>query len=333
MRDDKEVKTIEKMKKKLYILGIVLYGSLFLGTAYCVGHNYDDMLPSESQLGIVPFGPSENSGDNGIEAEDVSKYENISDAAPVHVKSAPLPRSFRGTHENVITNAKYLNKVFYAIANAEKNVRILHIGDSHIKGNVLPKTLGAQLKDTWGSETLEGVDPDCSPELDGGITFNYLGLNGARTSRFCEDDMMDRIEAYRPDLVIVSFGTNEAHGNYDVAAHRRTLETLLSAIRRKCPGVVFLLTTPPGSYLRGVPNPHLDEAAQMLLQYGREHNIAVWDVFGIGGGADFACKNWQMANLMQADRIHFTYQGYELQGQLFAEAILKAYNQYLAGKQ
>lgn len=305
--------------RKINILVAVLYASLCFGTAFCVGHNYDDPMPA-----------------------DFLKKDRMSQEQSGKA-SRRWPLSFRGTKNNEITGSQFLKPISERMNSGEGMVRVLQIGDSHVKGNYFPRALEQVLMSHYGGAVLEGVDMDCAPALDdAGMTFNYIGINGARTVRFTEPDMLERIANLNPDLVIVSFGTNEAHGNFNKNEHFYTLDALISGIRRNSPNAVFLLTTPPGSYIttsgqswrdrRGrwhssavhVPNKRTAEVAEAIVEYGQKHNIAVWDVYSIAGGETFACPNWRNSGLMQTDQIHFTVQGYELQGSMLGEAIVEA---------
>ena len=153
--------------------------------------------------------------------------------------------------------------------------------------------------------------------------------------------------AERPDLLIVSFGTNEAHGStLDERVHAETMRTLTQRISEQCPGVCFLFTTPPGSYISQrtgsyttgtgrrrrthysttkVPNQNTANVARSIVNFCHSHHMAVWDIFTIAGGATSACTNWRNAGLMNTDCIHYVAAGYTLQGKLLGEAIYKAY--------
>ena len=41
-------------------------------------------------------------------------------------------------------------------------------------------------------------------------------------------------------------------------------------------------------------------------------------------------KSWTRNHLLRADGIHFTPEGYRLQGNLLHQALIKAYNEYVA---
>ncbi|KAA5434629.1 lipase, partial [Bacteroides cellulosilyticus] len=55
----------------------------------------------------------------------------------------------------------------------------------------------------------------------------------------------------------------------------------------------------------------------------------VWDMYEAVGGRQRACLNWQAAKLMRPDHVHYLPEGYVLQGELFYQALLKAYNDYV----
>ncbi len=243
--------------------------------------------------------------------------------------STNFPSSFRNTKKNELGNARSLATLFRKVKQG-KTIKVMHIGDSHVKGNYLPKAVGSTLQSYF-------------PRLE----FAYYGINGAWARRFYENDMVQRVADEHPDLVIVSFGTNEAHGAVlDERAHAATMDQLTGSISARCPGVLFLFTTPPGSYIaqrtgsyttgRGryrrthytsvkAPNHNTERVANSIVRYCNSHNHAVWDIFEIAGGSTNAFSNWRDAGLMAADQVHYSAQAYILQGKLLGEAIHKAY--------
>ena len=127
---------------------------------------------------------------------------------------------------------------------------------------------------------------------------------------------------------------------------------LTQRISERCPGVCFLFTTPPGSYLsqrvgtgRGgnrrtrnsttkVVNTNTENVVRSIVQYCQSNRLAVWDIYTIAGGATSACSNWRGAGLMNTDCVHFLAEGYILQGKLLGEAIYQAYmNTAVSGSQ
>ncbi|MEO4800116.1 lipase, partial [Bacteroides uniformis] len=120
--------------------------------------------------------------------------------------------------------------------------------------------------------------------------------------------------------------------------HYRQMDDLVRMLREKLPNVPMLMTTPPGSYESFRQrrrrrtykiNPRTAVAVQTIRRYADENGLAVWDMYEILGGTHRACLNWQEAGLMGPDHVHYLPDGYRLQGELFCQALLKAYNDYV----
>ena len=90
----------------------------------------------------------------------------------------------------------------------------------------------------------------------------------------------------------------------------------------------------PGAYVgrrrARTINPRTVTAARIIKEYAQEHKMAVWDMYNIVGGKTDACRNWTKHHMFRADGIHFTPDGYRLQGNLLHQALIKAYNEYVA---
>ena len=148
-------------------------------------------------------------------------------------------------------------------------------------------------------------------------------------------EKIKEIASLHPDLIIVSFGTNEAHSRrYLAQAHKMQIGRLLGMLKAACPEAAFLLTTPPGAYVgrrrARTINPRTVTAARIIKEYAQENKMAVWDMYNIVGGKTDACRNWTKHHMLRADGIHFTPDGYRLQGNLLHQALIKAYNEYVA---
>lgn len=225
----------------------------------------------------------------------------------------------------------------------DRPVRIVHIGDSHVRGHVFPYVMRRCLEDDFGMRAVE--DLPVSYQTSGlavetgreGVVYHILGVNGATCASYSTPERLQKVADLHPDLVIVSFGTNEAHGEAlfyfrtyrSYENHAGCIETAMS----RCG---FLWTTPPGAYVRNgrrgprVINPRTLSVVSTELRFARENGLAVWDLYDIVGGKERACLNWNAAHFYQRDKIHFTREGYIVQGLLLHEAFIKAYNDYVA---
>ena len=70
----------------------------------------------------------------------------MGEAAPISMMSKSMPASFRGVASNEIIGWENLNTIFNDIAKGEKTVKILQIGDSHVRGNIYPQTIQRSLE-------------------------------------------------------------------------------------------------------------------------------------------------------------------------------------------
>ncbi len=254
-----------------------------------------------------------------------------------------LPSSFQNTKRNVLLYAQVLQPCTRILAEGKRPLRVLHIGDSHVAGKSFPTALKETLTKVFG-ETADTTNGKAGK----GIEFQYIGSNGATSSRFLTDSYMNRFAAFSPDLIILSLGTNEAHGmGYRENLHTQQLDKFFERLSEACPNTPVVLTTPPGDYLTtsyvtrirasrkskryvrriryaSRPNPMSSRCAENIVSYGKEHGMAVWDLYTIAGGEQTAQRNWVSARLMRADRIHFEPAGYKIHGRLLGNALAKA---------
>ena len=95
-------------------------------------------------------------------------------------------------------------------------------------GRILPRTTGTLLTETFGA-----------------ISYTDMGINGAFCTTFTRPDRISDIAALHPDLVILSFGTNESHNRrYNTLLHYRQMDELVRMLRDSLPNVPLLMTTP-----------------------------------------------------------------------------------------
>ena len=240
-----------------------------------------------------------------------------------------IPAAFRGMGRNeIVDSIALLTPVFERLRQvraglSEDTVRIVHIGDSHVRGHIYPQTTGARLIETFGA-----------------VSYIDKGVNGATCLTFTHPDRIAEIAALKPELLILSFGTNESHNRrYNVNVHYNQMDELVKLLQDSLPNVSILLTTPPGSYesfrqrrrrRTYAVNPRTATASETIRRYAKEHRLLVWDMYDVVGGKRRACVNWTEAKLMRPDHVHYLPEGYILQGNLLYQALINAYNDYVS---
>jgi len=162
-----------------------------------------------------------------------------------------------------------------------------------------------------------------------GLLYHNIGVNGAKLSDYNKYPMFfEQINALEPDLVIVALGTNESFDNMNGESYMEQLDLFIESIRAQNGNIAILVVTPPPSlFKRKFPNVFVADYAQKISNAASEKKYAVWDLFSQFGGLYGVGRNYYRG-LMAKDRVHYSKPGYEAQGDLLSEAILKTYHFY-----
>ena len=145
---------------------------------------------------ILPGSLSCHAG--GADCDTLCLYSQRTDT--VSVPLITFPAAFRQMKENVLTDSLGILNPFWEklrlsrLGASADTLRIVHVGDSHIRGHIFPRTTGALMQDTFGA-----------------VSYTDVGINGAFCTTFTRPDRIADIAALHPDLLILSFGTNESH--------------------------------------------------------------------------------------------------------------------------
>jgi hypothetical protein len=246
---------------------------------------------------------------------------------------------------NRIQNPQSINRFLSKLHSLEKgdsvNVKILHIGDSHIYADLMTGMVRQLLQKRFGmscskqlyrfkpsdfQDTLRTsfITPVYADSIKtSGVCYYIAGANGAEYATFNQKyEFFKETALLQPDLVIISMGTNEAFGNLDQKIFENNIDAFVSQIRYYNPAAEILITTPGDALKRKrYLNPNIGKAVSILVNYATASNIAVWDLNSIMGGYG-SMKKWFTAGLSQNDRIHFSREGYYIQGLLLFNALM-----------
>ena len=162
-----------------------------------------------------------------------------------------------------------------------------------------------------------------------GILYHAIGVNGVTYYHYnIAEEFWGQLPYLTPDLVIVSLGTNEAAiSNFRPQEFTVEVRRFLDKIRASLGAVPVLLTTPADALKsRRYDNPAILKIKDILLETAAEKDMAVWDLNGAMGGPG-AIKQWRAHQLAARDYLHFTKNGYSLQGELLFRALMRAYEQ------
>lgn len=162
-----------------------------------------------------------------------------------------------------------------------------------------------------------------------GILYHAVGVNGSSTRQYLRSESYaEQMADLDAELVIISYGTNDCYmysSKFCIDCVKDRFRRIIKQIREENPSVSILLTSPPDSYIyRKYANQNISKLQKAMQELCFEQNVALWDLYRIMGGK-YSIKKWYAEGLARRDYIHFTRAGYELQGQLLYEAIVKAY--------
>ncbi len=186
-------------------------------------------------------------------------------------------------------------------------------------------------KPTQNKFTIYGISLEND---DPGIVYHSIGVNGASFPSFLKCQLFEKqLVALKPDMVVISLGTNDAYTTkFKPDFYKANYQALINKIKRAAPESAILATVANDSYLfRRYPNSNTQLAANVIYQIAKKNNCGVWDFFKIMGGLN-SSSLWRQENLMVNDLIHFNVQGYLLKGDLFFNALIKAYDNHLSTK-
>mgnify|MGYP002623041643 CR=1 FL=1 len=165
-----------------------------------------------------------------------------------------------------------------------------------------------------------------------GFTVSSIGVNGAAVPDYlrCRHFVRD-LRMLHPDVVVFGIGINDAVPvNFDTAAFRQNYLALVDSVRAVNPDCAFIFVTNNDSFRKTGRRKYSVNQNGLLARevfYRLAHDVdgAVWDQFEVMGGLR-SMDRWRLAKLGRPDRIHFTSAGYQLLGNLFADALFDALN-------
>jgi lysophospholipase L1-like esterase len=167
-----------------------------------------------------------------------------------------------------------------------------------------------------------------------GVIYHAIGANGAKYSDYNKTILFwKQLAQLHADCYVISLGTNEAQDlNLTAAGFLNDVKIMIGNLKKVSPNASIIITTPPVSYYKKLkPNPILEIIAQSIIDYCTQNDIAYWDLFGVSKGKEGASK-WKSLQLLRPDLVHFSREGYTLQGDLFVHAFAKAYIEFSVGK-
>lgn len=162
-----------------------------------------------------------------------------------------------------------------------------------------------------------------------GIVYHTIGVNGAECSHFLHQQLLpEQLKDLHPDLYILSFGTNEAFSkSFYADLFIQTVDSTIQKLKEVAPDADVLITSPAESCVRlrrgrYASNPNVLLIRNALKDYCASKNIAFFDLYECAGGKG-SMQKFARTHMSDARRIHFTRIGYEIQGLMLLDALMK----------
>lgn len=178
---------------------------------------------------------------------------------------------------------------------------------------------------------------------DPGVIYDSLGLNGAYISVLAkflgEQHWIAQLQHYKPDLVVINYGTNESvYAAFVDTVFEKELKESIRRIKTALPGGSILVMSPMDRGERGASGnietvPALARLVELERRVAQQEGVAFFNTFEAMGGQGTMGK-WYAAEprLVGADFIHPMPGGAKIIGELLFKAVMDGYNRYKTGK-
>ncbi len=214
----------------------------------------------------------------------------------------------------------------------KKSIKTAGYFEIELKAHVDSLTITIQKEaNERGSFTLYGITTEAAPN---GIMYHSIGVNGATVPAFLRCQLFEKqLAVLKPDLVILGLGINDAYGkHFSQKQFEENYGELISKIRKAAPETAIIFTTNNDSYLyRRYVNKNGEKVKESMFKMAKKYGAGVWDLFSVMGGLN-SIVLWEKNNLAQHDKIHFTREGYLTLGDLFFNALMQGFEEYIQNK-
>ncbi|MBI4907104.1 MAG: hypothetical protein HY820_25990 [Acidobacteria bacterium] len=197
-------------------------------------------------------------------------------------------------------------------------------------------TADIQLKAMSGPVRVFGVGLE---KTDPGVIYHSLGVNGAYVSVlakfFGEEHWREQLQHYKPDLVIVNYGTNESmYPQFVDFTSEKEMKEIVRRIRKAVPETSILIMSPMDRGQRMATGaigtvPAIPRLVAIQQRVAQDTGTAFFNTFDAMGGMG-TMGRWYEAEprLVGADFIHPMPAGARIVGGLLYQALLDGYNKY-----
>lgn len=160
---------------------------------------------------------------------------------------------------------------------------------------------------------------------DSGVSYQQNGLVGAQFTHLIkhEDQVILQLKEINPDLIIFSYGTNEAYDNIDSKFYFEKVSQFINQLKKNLPYASILLTNAPDTRSGGKTPISQINVNETLKKVSNQCQTAFFDLNKAMGGWG-SLYNWQKKGFVLNDQLHFNKEGAKVLGQLITYAIFSS---------
>lgn len=184
--------------------------------------------------------------------------------------------------------------------------------------------LPLKIYDPTGSWVLHGISLE---RPNSGVIYSSVGINGAQINMLERWSFDESIKFINPDLVILSFGTNEAFNSMEGAEVYQKYMDTIARIRTALPKTAILVVGAPESLRNtngncGTRPQSLFSVQAAQLKAAADARTLYWSWEKAMGGS-CTMKKWITQGLAAKDGVHFSKDGYQRAGNVLAQDLVK----------
>ncbi|MFH0734793.1 MAG: GDSL-type esterase/lipase family protein [bacterium] len=233
----------------------------------------------------------------------------------------PVKKSKKRSHKKRRKGSDELGSDFY-LYNSENTSSFFNSNDSSFAFD----SLVVDTDTTWFHKI---------PIQKRGVFYSIYGNVGKSFVYFVNSaEVINQLKESKPDLVIITLGTNDAFGvNFDSSQTAFQITRLIQKIRSVNSNTSIIITIPAESFTKhNGPNSNILVMRNIINTVCIKNKVCYWDFYNIMGSGNLM-DVWLENGLAYKDKIHFTKQGYQLIADLFYVAIMKSYVNFLINNQ
>ncbi|MFM7565572.1 MAG: LysM peptidoglycan-binding domain-containing protein [Flavobacteriales bacterium] len=157
-----------------------------------------------------------------------------------------------------------------------------------------------------------------------GVTYQQNGVIGAQFSHLIaqEKAVLTQLKYLKPDLLVFSFGTNEAYSDLDTMRYERMVSGFIAKLMVLFPNTGILISNAPDTRSAGKTPKNQRSVNRTLYRITQSLGISYYDLNSAMGGWG-SLYSWQKKGRVYGDLLHFNTEGATLLGKLISQAVVE----------